>query len=98
MKPRQKLTDEAKQEALEGISLTERLLVHILIELMETRYRHSHVELSTRLKAVGLTTKQVAAFLDTTPGSLAVMSYRKKRSESPPSDDAVARGSEAGTV
>lgn len=77
--------DEEKLDALSELSTTERLLAHILIELMDTRARRSLDEIAQRLRVIGLSTKQVAALLDTTPASLAGL---KRRRESGASTDA----------
>lgn len=73
--------EAAKQDALETVTMTERLLAHILIELMETRARRKQVDIARRLRAVGFSTKQVAALLDTTPASLSVGENREKRED-----------------
>ena len=73
---RQRMADEDTRETLEGLSLTERLLVQILIELMHTRGRCGQTAIARRLRVVGFSTKQIAALLHTTPASLAVAKRR----------------------
>jgi transcriptional regulator len=82
--------DEQKREALDTITMTERLLAHILIELMESRASRKQADFARRLRHVGFSTKQVAALLDTTPAAL----YVTERRERPESVDAVAKGGE----
>lgn len=72
--------DEQKREALETMTLTERLLAHVLIELMEMRSRRGYAAIASRLRHVGLSSKQIAALLNTTPASLAIIQSRTDES------------------
>jgi hypothetical protein len=74
--------EKDKHEALETVTMTERLLAHILIELMETRGRRGPAALARRLEVIGFSTKAAAALLDTTPASLAVAKQRERVDES----------------
>ena len=74
--------DAERRAALETLSLTDRLLAHVLIELMEIRRRRDAGDLTDRLRRVGLSTTQIAALLDTTPASLAVAVGRRRRKTS----------------
>jgi hypothetical protein len=65
-----------KQDVLDRFTLTERLLVEILIQLLGIQTHCDQAHIASRLKKVGLTTKQIAALLDTTPASLAVSRAR----------------------
>lgn len=67
-----------RRDVLDTLTLTERLLVNILIELMETRAHRNQAEIAERLTRVGLSTKQIAAVLDTTPETLAVAARRQR--------------------
>ncbi len=73
--------ETAKRDALDTITLTERLLAEILIELMETRAARTQIAIARRLKRAGFSTKQAAALLDTTPAALAVGERREKNAE-----------------
>lgn len=75
----ERMADAERRKALGTLTLTERLLAHVLIELMETRGRNGQAGLTKRLRHVGLNTKQIAALLDTTPESLAVAEARRRR-------------------
>lgn len=66
-----------KAEALETMTVTERLLAHILIELFDARAHWSMHERAQRLKQAWLSTQQAAALLDTTPATLAVLKRRE---------------------
>jgi hypothetical protein len=63
------------------LSLTDRLLAQILIELMETRGRQGYAAIAARFRSAGLSSKQVAAVLDTTPASLAVIKHRSEKND-----------------
>ena len=76
-----------KQDVLAGFTTTERLLVEILIQLLSMQARRDMSELAAPLKRAGLTTKQVAALLDTSPASLAVTTRRRRLKETAETDD-----------
>ncbi len=78
-----RLAEKEQQDALETVTLSNRLLAHVLIELMDTRGHRPMEAIATRLQQIGFSAKQAAALLDTTPAALAVGRQRARKSAAP---------------
>lgn len=79
----ERMAEKAKADALETVTTTERLLVLIFVELMNTRRERTTDDLARTLERV-FSRAQVAAMLDTTPAAIAVASNRARRAGSAP--------------
>jgi len=73
----QRQAEEDTKQALESLTTSERLLAHILIELMEMRAKRGYADIAARLKLAGLSAKQAAAVMGSSVASLAVVQRRK---------------------
>jgi len=74
-------SDAEKRDALASMTLTERLLAAILLQLLAMQASRDQAELAAPLKRAGLSTNQIAALLDTTPASLAVAKRRAQQED-----------------
>jgi hypothetical protein len=73
-----RLADQEHREALESLSCTERLLALLLLELRGLREPLRAAEAAALLQRAGLSPRQIAALLDTTPASLSVARHRAR--------------------
>lgn len=76
---RQRRRDE--REALSVITVTERLLVLILLELMATRAHRSTAESADVLARAGFSTRQIAGLLGTSEATINVSKNRARKGE-----------------
>lgn len=75
----ERMAAEEKRVALETLSLSERLLAQILLQLMAVQSNYQLADRADRLRMSGLSTAQAAALLDTTPATLNVVKARRKK-------------------
>jgi hypothetical protein len=74
------MAEQDKREALETLSLSERLLAQILLQLMAVQSNYGLADRADRLRQAGLSTAQAAALLDTTPAAINVVKARARKS------------------
>lgn len=80
----QRRSEAERREALSVVTMTERLLALILIELRETRSHRKSAEHAISLQDIGFSKAQAAAILGTTTACLYVLEHRHREAESAP--------------
>jgi hypothetical protein len=79
---KQRLADADRREAMSTVTMTERLLSLILIELKETRRHRKSADHARTLQGIGFSREQAAAILGTTAASLGVLERRDTEAQS----------------